>query len=56
MDPSIGANKCISSLVDQGLTIIHEKHLLDAGDTPMRYTWFGVSLLLAAPKLWGKII
>ncbi len=56
MNPDIGANKCISSLVDQGLTIIHEKHLMDAGDTTMTYTWFGISMLLAAPKLWGKTI
>lgn len=56
MDTNIGANKCISSLVDQGLTIIHEKHLMDAGDTTSKYTWFGISRLLVAPKLWGQII
>jgi hypothetical protein len=55
MDPEVGANKCISSLTDQGLTIIHQKHLDTLGPElkNFKYKWFGIALLLSSGNLFA---
>ncbi len=54
MDPSLIPNKCISSLVDQGLDIIHEKHIdsCHSEQAVYKYTWTGIALLLSSGILF----
>ena len=55
MNPEVGANNCISSLVDQGIDIIKEKYdeVTKAGDYES-ITWFGISNLISSPILFKK--
>ena len=57
MDPDLIANKCISSLVDQGLTFIHEKHLesVEHDMKQFKYTWIGIAMLLTSGVLFKKL-